>query len=396
MLRRARALGRDVRVVLFEPKRFPTDLNPCAGVLSPPFGRLLASLGLKLPEELVQRRISAYVLHGDNASLRLADQPGATEATLTVDRAALDAFMLRSSEEAGVEVRREAVVDIRPGPDGILVATESGTETSAHVVVSAFGLTAGALQMLEQRSPFRRPPLMRSVLVDYELPDEEVEQRVGNEIHALLLTKTPRAEFAALTPKRGRITVNVAGRGVGEAELRVVLEHFQNLGLLPRELPENQLLYNVFPAGRARGIFTDRIVAVGNTSGMMRPLKGKGINSGILTGIRAAWVITQDGVSERALRRYHDLCRDINSDYYYGLLLRSLLHLTKRLGLLETVVDLARREARLHKAFYDMVSGEGTYHNVVREMASPSLFLHLAEAIARRERNLSSGAADRA
>lgn len=376
--RRGEALGRDIRVTLFEPRDFHTDGNVCVGVVSPPFGRLLAGLGLSLPAELVQRRIERYILHTDSGALELPNPPDAYEPTLALRRLDLDRFMLASARDAGAELRRETVTDLRIEREGAMVCAEGGVWERFDAVVCAFGLGGHVVKALENATGYRRPPLMRALLAVLPLGREVVEQYIGNDIHALLLASQPQIEFAALTPKADHVTVNAAGPRILESDLAAVIRHLQHLGLLPGELPAYRILHNVFPSGPASGFFADRVVAVGNTSGLLRPLKGKGLSTGLLTAERAAKVMLEEGISGVALRRYFEACADLRSDYRYGLLLRGLFRLSRRLGYLDPVIALARHDRRLYRVFHTMVSGEGSYKQVVLSLAHPGVWPGIA------------------
>ncbi|MCL4464534.1 MAG: NAD(P)/FAD-dependent oxidoreductase [Chloroflexi bacterium] len=384
--RQSEALGRHVRVLLFEPKDFRLESNVCVGVLSPPFNHLLSDLGLHLPPQMIQRRIGAYELHTDSADLILPERGQAEEQTVVVDRGNLDLFMLYSARGAGAEVIKEAVVDFRVDRDGVTVFGNQGTEVRCDVVVGAFGLTRIGLSTFEARTLYQRPGMMRSLLTDIPLADELIEQHVGNNIHALLLGSQPSVEFAALTPKRGHVTVNVAGPNISPVELDVSIAHFQRLGLLPKALSPAPRYGNAFPASPAHNIYRDRAVTIGNTSGLLRPLKGKGINAGLLTGMRAAKTMLEVGISRRAFDSFYKSCYDITSDYYYGIFLRWLYRFSRSLGVLDPVIDLAHDEKTLNRCFYNMVSGEGSYRDVVWSLGRPLLWLRIAAAVVRHGR----------
>ena len=380
LLRGAAARGVDLRVVVYEPKDFAIQGNVCAGVLSPPFGRLLDGLGLALPPDVVQRRIEAYELHTDGARLLLPNRLDG-EATVATDRADLDRFLLASAESAGAEVRHEEVTNLDFSAGGVAVTAASGSSLMADVLVGACGLARRAAQLLEQHTSYRTPPMMRSLLIDITMAPREIDERIGQRIHALLLASQPGVEFAALTPKQGHVTVNVAGPAIGPLDLDSAVAHFQRLGLLPARVPEARRHGGAFPAGPARGIFGDRLVTIGNTSGLLRPLKGKGINAGLLTGTRAAEVMLELGISHAAFAEYYRRCHEITSDYSYGLLLRWLYRFASRLGALDPVLNLAPRQPVLRRAFYDMVSGEGSYRDVVLSLLRPWLWLQIGQAV---------------
>jgi len=54
---------------------------------------------------------------------------------------------------------------------------------------------------------------------------------------------------------------------------------------------------------------------VGDAAGMVRPFKGKSVNSGFLTGIRAANTIMKVGISQKAFEAYYRSCRDVTYDF---------------------------------------------------------------------------------
>jgi flavin-dependent dehydrogenase len=221
---------------------------------------------------------------------------------------------------------------------------------------------------------------MRAVVAYIPIGREAVERHVGTGIHAFLLASQPQIEFAALTPKGDHVVVNAAGPAIAERDLSLVIERFQGLGLLPPALPDYHILHNVFPTAPARNFYADRVVAVGNTSGLLRPLKGKGLNAGVLTGSRAAKVMLEEGISRRALGHFYRACADLISDYRYGLILRSLFRLSRRLGYLDAVIDLARHDRTLYRVFHTLISGEGSYKQVVLSLAKPTIWPGLARA----------------
>lgn len=382
--RLALANGIDLEVVLFEAKDFRAESNVCVGVLSPPFRQLLAQLGLQLPDHMVQRVVTGYVLHADHNSLVLDDEPGA-EPTLVVHRADLDQFLLDSAEQIGVQVAYDAVVDLRYSRSKALVVSSGGARMLADAVVGAVGLNRFAMAIFESgMEGYRRPKVMRSILIEVPMEEWLIEERFRNRIHALLPASLPRIEFGALTPKRDRVVVNAAGEEIDDEDF----DSFLRLPLVQRMLKGLDLdqprAYEVFPTRPARNFAQDRIVTIGNASGLMRPLKGKGINTGILMGIRAANTMMEVGVSDRAFDALYRSCRDITREYKYGLALRWLYRTARRLGRMGAVIEVAKREEKLHHLFHGMVSGEDSYKTLVRRTAvHPLLLARVALGIAR-------------
>lgn len=374
MLRRlASARGIPLRVVLFEHKDFSVNRNVCVGVLSPPFQRLLGELGLVLPERIIQKRITGYSLHSKRRTVYLKN-PTKSAGTAVVDRADLDRFFVESVQAAGAEVMNHSVVDIRSASDQLLVVTSDGATVQADAVVGAFGLDQDALSIFQSLVPAFRPPrTTRSILTDIPAPEEAIKSGLEDSIHALLMGESPRVEFGALTPKRGHLTVNIAGDNITDDDLDSFLELCRKRKLIPETTFEDGRFYATFPSAPAQNIYQDRIVAIGNASGLLRPLKGKGINSGMITGMEAARTMVELGISRQAFDEFYRRCGDLTSEFSYGTFLRWLYHVSRRLDALDSVLYLARSEPSLYQALHAMVSGEDSYKEIVWRSAQPRL-----------------------
>ena len=80
LLRKAKRLGRNIKVVIVE-KRGPTDRNSddfqcrgcnfCAGLISPRFNKTLSEHGLVVPEEMIQESINYVWIQGQWKNFRL-------------------------------------------------------------------------------------------------------------------------------------------------------------------------------------------------------------------------------------------------------------------------------------------------------------------------------------
>jgi flavin-dependent dehydrogenase len=376
--------GIPLRVVLFESKDFSVDRNICVGVLSPPFRKLLEQLGLTLPERIVQRRIKGYMLHSKSQTAYLEEVSQNDDQTMVVDRSDLDSLLLAGVQKAGGTVISDAVVDIRKGPDKVLVVGSGGARVLADAVVGAFGLNHDSLSIFESHVPgFRRPNVTKSILTDIAVDPQFIDVRLNNIIHALLIDQLPRVEFGAVTPKRDHITVNIAGDNISDDDLDAFLRLPWSRKLVREATFKEPRYYDAFPSAPARNFFSDRIVTIGNTSGLLRPLKGKGINTGLITGMAAAKTMMDVGISKHAFSQFYRDCQHITDEFAYGRFLRRLYRLSQRLDVLDTVLELAGREPLLYRAFYDMVSGEGSYKDVVLRSARPRLALKLVDAIVR-------------
>jgi len=373
--REARKEGLDIRVVLFEGKDFEFHYNQCVGVLSPPLEAILEKeLGVSLPLDLIRRRIYAYRLHTQGSEVLLMgreeDWP-----TYTVRRVKFDKFMLEKAEELGAEVVKARVTDlefVRSGPlDEVRVYSESGY-LRADVVVGAFGLDEGMLSVFENATEkgksYRRPSkFLKTFITKFHTERGFIERKLGNIIYAFLLPLPP-IEFGAITPKEDHVIINIAGEEVTSLDM----DRFLDLPQVQDHLPcfnREELVYfeGKFPTAPAKNPFGHRFVTVGDATGWMRPFKGKGINTAISTGIEAAKVLLQHGVSREAFEHYARRCQGLLEDYYFGMGVRLFCKAGSRCHLLDPLIEGAKVDLGLYEALYNSVSGQESYKVILQK-----------------------------
>jgi flavin-dependent dehydrogenase len=75
-LQAAQRLGLQVQLDIFEPRDFsrrgPGNCNMCGGIISETLVQNLASEGINLPSDIIQRRIDSYFLHMDAGSVLIS------------------------------------------------------------------------------------------------------------------------------------------------------------------------------------------------------------------------------------------------------------------------------------------------------------------------------------
>ena len=383
LLQEARQLGRKIRVVLIEHKKFSENrhYNQCIGVLSPPFEDILKNeLDLTLPENLVLNDMEGYCLHSDLLSLDLIGEESGRSVSVT--RSKFDAFMLEEAQKAGAQVVHNRVTSIEVNHDGVLVYSE-GDNFKCAVVVGAFGLDDGTCRIFEQGTPYRQPDFLNSVITRL-YPGEEFIQSMGSTIHAFLLSH-PGLEFGAVTPKGKHISINIAGRKVSSHIMMEFLRSVPVQRFLPphkrREKPLNYFK-GKFPIAPARNLFGDRYVTIGDAAGLMRPFKGKGINSAINTGIYSARSIMRYGVSKQAFaENFYQDCSELTEDLPYGRAVRILTNLATSFKFMDHMIAVAAERPDFMKAMFGSVSGHDPYKKIIMETASLSLAFTFAQKI---------------
>ncbi|MBN2290553.1 MAG: NAD(P)/FAD-dependent oxidoreductase [Candidatus Glassbacteria bacterium] len=379
LVRGAARLGRRVRVALFEHKLFGMHYNQCLGVLSPPILQLLKDfLDLELPPHLVQREVHDYWLHTGRRSIRLADSSPDSEPSLVTRRVELDRYLLERASQAGVEVYQHLATDLEFTGGKVILYTEGGS-FKGDIVVGAFGLGRRMGSALARRTGYRAPDFLETVVTKIHPGPLRVED-IAREIHAFL-PSDPEIEFAALVPKGEHLTALVSGRNVTSEVLKRFLASPVPAGILRVPVEVRDVFKGNFPISPAGRFYGDNYITIGDSAGLIRPFKGKGINSAVLTGHYAARIILERGITAGALSRIEDDCRELIGDLWYG---RSVRHLTKwlsRHSLFDPVLAAAERQPDLRQALFDSVSGQDTFRNIVHRLAgSPSTGLALAHS----------------
>ncbi len=380
----ARQAGREIQITLFEGKVFAGEqhFNQCVGVLSPPIDKILQdSLGVPFPRHLIQREITGYILHSDDRAIALeSDDPPA----YSVRRVQFDDYLLEQARANGIAVVTSRVTDLEFHADRVIVYSESG-KSEADVVVGAFGSDNGTAVVFERATDYRAPRFLSSIVTKVHPPPDFMDA-FGSCIHAYL-PSTPGIEFGAVTPKGNHLTMNIAGEPVDSG----MMDRFLHSAAVQAVLPclddaqgERDLVFfkGRFPVSQARAFTGDRYVIVGDAAGLVRPFKGKGVNSALQTGAWAAQTMLTAGISSHAFREYHHLCRDITDDLPYGKAMRAVAIGISKWHLLNLVIALAEQDARLRHALFGAVSGHEMYRAIVRELLDPRWLARMALRLA--------------
>jgi flavin-dependent dehydrogenase len=367
-----------VEITIVEGKEFleGRHFNQCAGVLSPPLPTLLPErLGVAFPHHLVRTEIREYVVHSRRETICLKDEP---PYALALRRVQFDAYMLEAARRRGIRVVQARATDVEVRSDGVVVYTDN-QPLAGDVVVGAFGLDEGSAAIFERITGYRRPPAMSAIVTKYH-PGEAAVRGYGPRIHAFL-PSDPAIEFGAVTPKGNHLTLNIAGVRVTAANMRAFIMDRQVMAVLPNldraEDPEGMRFFKGrFPLGLARGYYGDRYVMVGDAAGLVRPFKGKGVTSAVLSGIHAAETLARHGVSAQAFEsQYRPACAEIAGDQVYGRWMRRTVIALAQTGLLDAVLRAARGEPRLQTALLDAVSARAPYRSVWSNGLAPASLL---------------------
>jgi flavin-dependent dehydrogenase len=367
------------RIIVYENKRFEKKsyYNQCLGVLSPPIEAILESqLEIPFPSHIVQKVINGYYIHSDHRTLKL---PGEHEPSYACRRVEFDNYLFQKARKLGVETIPARVTEIDFSPEGVMVYSESNN-IKADVVVGAFGLDDGMAETFGRLTSYRQPDFLFSVVTKIHV-GESALQDFGQYLHAFLPLSLPHVEFGAMTPKGNHLTCNIAGKHVDAEMMDRLLQLPVVKGNLPDDIDEilRHLYYfkGKFPTLPAKSFYGNRFVMVGDAAGLNRPFKGKGINSAIITGIRAADTMVRVGISKRAFEGYRSDCCELTDDIPYGKALRFFANLAKRWGFMGGVLEVAETEPALRTVLFNIVSGHETYKKTWSEAGRFRFFVRI-------------------
>lgn len=380
--REAEKFDKEIRVLVFEQKRFKEgrQFNQCIGVLSPPLEDILRDqLGLELPESMLRKKIEGYHLHSDRMDLALDGKEHGS--TYAVSRSEFDEFLFDQAVSAGVEINHNRITGMEVGPHDVLVYSE-GQNCRAAVVVGAFGLDEGTAWIFEQATRYRRPDFLNTIITRL-YPGPDFLDSLGPWIHAFLVSRKGM-EFGAVTPKHDHLSINIAGRAVASPIMVEFLRSPPVQKLLPPKIHKEKPLNffkGKFPISPAGNLFGDRYVTIGDAAGLIRPFKGKGINSACLTGIYAARCMMNFGVSRKAFQNYIRDCEELTADLWYGRAIRLLTNLSTRYGFMDHILNIAARDPLFMEAMFNIVSGELPYKQIFKSTFSPRVGLNFSQEI---------------
>jgi flavin-dependent dehydrogenase len=225
-----------------------------------------------------------------------------------IDRVMLDAWLAEQAVAAGAEVRPGWRAEaIQVGPDRVIVTGRSGEGVvEARVCVLACGANYRFHRELGLGMPdvFLQSAQLETPFLD--MP--EVEVRFGRDVAP--------GGFAWLVPFRrdGQPHVRVGLMSESRSAERFsaffsALCTRVNLPCDPAATPRLKML----PLGPVPKTYSDRVIAVGDAAGLVKPTTGGGIYYGLLSGSIAAEILgdalLRDRLHESSLRRYESRWR---------------------------------------------------------------------------------------
>ncbi len=266
---------------------------------------------------------------------------GAGIRAAVIDRAALDQWLVDEGVRAGVEVQlgcRVESVHVRPG-EVVVTARGLGGPVRARTCVLAcganyrfhralgLGVPTVFLQSAQIESPFS--------------PAEDVEVRFGREVAPGGFGWVVPLDRAGETHARIGLMSETRSRERFDAFLLALCER---VGMDASQMPPPRL--RMLPLGPVDRTYGDRVLAVGDAAGLVKPTTGGGIYYGLLTGALAADVLgaglRQDCLNGAFLRRYESRWRKrLGQEIQVGLAFRRIAASLSDESI-DSLIDLAR------------------------------------------------------
>ena len=227
-----------------------------------------------------------------------------------IDRAQLDAWLADTAVAAGASVWRDCRAEaVAVDDEGVTV---SGRGFDRPIRARACVLACGANYRFHRALGLGLPDLfLQSAQLETtfpEMPEPHIEVRFGREVAP--------GGFAWLVPfRRGgapcaRIGLMTETRS-GERFAAFAAMLAERAGVPPASLPEPRL--KMLPLGPVARTYADRVLAVGDAAGLVKPTTGGGIYYGLLSGAIAGDVLDhalrRDRLGASTLQRYESRWR---------------------------------------------------------------------------------------
>jgi flavin-dependent dehydrogenase len=395
LLNMADSVALDLKVDLYEPRHFchrgPAGCNHCGGVVSESLVQRLATEGIALPDDVVQRGLESYTLHMDIGDVEIATplqesriaaiyRGNGPRNSEPLDTHSFDGYLQQLAARKGARLVRQLVAEVRNEDDIMRVECADGTQEEYDLVVVASGVNSRLAKSLENLAEeHESPALTKTFICEFRLGREVIRETLGPSMHVFLLD-IPRLEFAALIPKGDYATLCLLGDDIDDELMDrffgspEVARCFPG-GVIPRHICHCYPRINIRTAQPPYG---DRLVMIGD-SGTTRLYKD-GIGAAYRTAKAAARTVAFHGVSAEDFREhYWPLCRKIDADNRVGKFVFGVGSLVQRArfarrGVLRMTETEQQSDGprRMSGVLWDLFSGSAPYTDVFLRTLHPA------------------------
>jgi flavin-dependent dehydrogenase len=390
--------GLSLGITILEARDFsrpgPGGCNKCAGILSPTLVHNLETLGLSLPEHVIQSELVTYILHMDGSELTI-QRPDLNHRIFSVYRGggprlaspsplpSFDGWLLEQAQARGADVQRGRVRTIqmaRTEHEARPVVITARQEYPADLVVLATGVNARA--PLDQAWGYRPP--RTDIMAQDEVP---LPKGFSDDSVHIYFDHPPGLIFGGLIPKGRYANISLLGHKTPPDAVNDFLEGHGLMSLFPSEAPGLCGCTPRVAVSMASNYYHDRLAAVGDAA--VTRLYKDGIGAAFLTAQALARTAIQRGVGRADFAAgYRPVCQQINVGNRYGRWLFQLWSFRRRSSfLMRAWVRAIRIEASLPPAahihtrvLWGMFTGSESYQKLFWLSFSQGALLNLWRA----------------
>jgi len=385
-----------IELDIFEPRDFsfsgPAGCNHCGGIVSESLVQLLATEGIVLPNNVVQRSIDSYDLHMDIGSVKITTPlqekriaaiyrgNGPRNSELT-SKVGLDRFLQDLAVERGARVVRKLVNKISWDDEKPIVHCPDGFHAQYDLTVLASGVNSTLMHVVEDLGlGFTAPQTVKTFISEYKLGAENVDSLLGSAMNVFLLD-IPRLKFAAAIPKGDYVTVVMLGQNIDDD----LVASFMNSEEVKQRFPNATIPQNAchcFPRinlKAAKQPYSDRLAIIGD-AGVSRLYKD-GIGAAYRTSKAAALTVANYGFSKADFSKYYwPACKRLNVDNAIGKMIFTFSNLIQisrfaRRGVIRmTALEQSTpgRSRRMSGVLWDLFTGSAPYQDVLMRTIRPT------------------------
>ena len=393
----AKRFDLDIQLDIYEPKDFKQvgagGCNHCGGIVSESLVQHLATDGIVIPSEIIQRGINTYTMHTEQG-IRVIRSPSdehriasvfrgsGPRGCLDVNQRGFDNYLLDLCQENGADVIHKKVVSLEREGEKIRIRTSKTEGETYDLVVGAVGLNKKGLNLFKSVCPhYARPKVSRTYISEFFMKGEDIRSSFGNSMHVFLLD-VPNITFGALIPKDNYVTLVLLGDDIDKKVVKGFMGSKEVRSCFPEDFPVQRAMtctcYPYVNVTHAKHPFADRVVLIGD-SGSSKLYKN-GIGAAFLTGKAAASTAIFEGVGEVDFKDYYlPVCADLDKDNQVGKLIFWVTRLIQKSPVLKRgLLDRLSREQAddksslgLSSVLWDTFTGSAGYRNILKRFVLP-------------------------
>jgi len=406
VLEYAKRFDLELELDIFEAKDFTKigspGCNHCGGIISESLVQELATDGLVIPSDIIQRGINTYTMHTEQGTRKI-HTPTDERRIASVFRGCgprgcldkslkgFDNYLLGLCQENGARLILEKVTFLERAEEGVMVGCSKSPLRKYDLVVGAVGLNPKALELFKGICPsYSLPEVTRAYISEFLMKPSDIEKSLGSSMHVFLLD-LPQITFGALIPKYNYVTLVLLGKDIDKDIVQNFISSKAVRSCFPEDFPVKKALpcqcYPYINIKQGNHPYADRVVLIGDSASSK--LYKNGIGAAFITAKAAASTVIFEGISEKHFEKYYKpKCSDLDKDNRIGKLIFWVTRIIQKsavlkrglLGMVGKEQALEHSALRMSSALWDTFTGSAGYRNILRRFLHPGLLFELAKS----------------